>query len=579
MEAANIALPNQIDIQQLLVQLSSQQLDPTQLDALEPLLQRYQVEGVLLIEGLDVTDRETIHTLTQLLISQESVLQQPKFSQVSQLMRFLFRAQSSLILSAEHEQAKLFMGLEDETRQVTTYAMQSLQASHFIQAARSNQVLNIPDLATDCPTECERSLLTSGVRALLLIPLTMKSTRWGSESGGLLGLVGLVSDRPYHFDSVDCQHATTLTPALTAALHQAIQQRFTNIHPSVEWRFAQEIERRSWGLPAEPILFTDVHPLYGISDIRGSSEARNQAIQADLLAQFQLGLAIVDAVCESQATSLVQQLRLDLLEKIEQLHHHLTVDAEITLMRYLSENLEVYFDYFAQCNLAAEAAVEAYRAACTNEHQCIYTARNHYDQVIHQINARLRKTWNHWQVTMQKMISHYCDVEATDGIDHMIYAGPSINPKFCQFHLHNLRYDQLRAVCDCARTAFNLKKSLNTPLDITHLVLVQNATVSIFHDESTERLFDVRGTKDTRYEIVKKRIDKALDSETKTRITQPGMLTLVYSTAEEWEEYERYCHYLIRDGWIADEIEFGYVEPLQGVTGLRFARTRILPAA
>jgi hypothetical protein len=103
--------------------------------------------------------------------------------------------------------------------------------------------------------------------------------------------------------------------------------------------------------------------------------------------------------------------------------------------------------------------------------------------------------------------------------------------------------------------------------------------VDIFHDEKTERLFDVRGTKDTRYEIVKKRIDKGEDEQTGDRITQPGMLTLVYSTNKEWEEYRQYLHYLVREGWIADKIDMGSIKPLQGVTGLKFARVPILAAS
>jgi hypothetical protein len=48
---------------------------------------------------------------------------------------------------------------------------------------------------------------------------------------------------------------------------------------------------------------------------------------------------------------------------------------------------------------------------------------------------------------------------------------------------------------------------------VTHLVLVQDLTVDIIHDENTEKLFEVRGTRDIRYEIVKKRIDKAVDEK------------------------------------------------------------------
>jgi hypothetical protein len=179
---------------------------------------------------------------------------------------------------------------------------------------------------------------------------------------------------------------------------------------------------------------------------------------------------------------------------------------------------------------------------------------------------------------MQQIIPHYCDIESTDGINHMIYVGESIDSKFSVYHLRSLRYEQLRAVCDCARTAFNLQTLYDTQLEVTHLVLVQDLTVDIIHDENTEKLFEVRGTRDIRYEIVKKRIDKAVDEQSRTRITQPGMLTIVYSTEEEWTEYLQYLRYLAREGWVDTEIQCSTVEPLQGITGLKFGRVRVLPA-
>jgi hypothetical protein len=274
----------------------------------------------------------------------------------------------------------------------------------------------------------------------------------------------------------------------------------------------------------------------------------------------------------------LQQFHQDLLAYRENLSNGVMVDAEVTAIQYLRDNLEIYFDYFRQCGEAAAAAVKAYEEACTNDHRCVYTARDCYDRMIHEINNQLRETWDTAQMRMQQILPHYCDVELTDGMDHMIYVGASINQKFSLFHLHALRYEQLRAICECARVCFGLRDRYEKTLEVTYLVLVQDTTVDIFHDEQTEKLFDLRGsTRDTRYEIVKKRIDKAVDLKDQTRITQPGMLTLVYSTKEEWEEYEHYLRYLAREAWVDTSIQFGTVEPLQGITGLKFARVRILP--
>jgi len=556
-------------------------------------LENYQLEGLLLLEGSDVTEQESLRHTTQLLIERDSILRPDKFRRINKRLRSLFRCTNTLILNPENDQARLFMGQARKELKVIHCSMQSLAGSHLLRAAEANRVWNVPDLTLDCPTEFERSLLQQGIRSLLVIPLVAKSMktmkkedrelrnkkRTESLSPTLVGVVGLMSDRPFNFDSVDCKHAEELIPPLTAvALRQVIQQRFSDIHPAVEWRFLQEAERRSWGLPPETIAFNNVYPLYGISDIRGSSEERNRSIQADLLAQFQLALNVVEAVCKAQQTALGEQLRIDLLTHIEQIQEKLTVDAEVTTLKYLSDRIEIYFDYFAQCSAEAKAAVEAYHLSCANDHKSVYIARAQYDQMINQINGLLKETWDRRQVRMQQVIPHYCDVELTDGINHMIYVGESIDPKFSLFHLRSLRYEQLQAICDCARTAFNLQTLYGTKLEVTHLVLIQDLTIDIFHDENTEKLFEVRGTRDIRYEIVKKRIEKAVDEHTQTRITQPGMLTLVYSTEEEWAEYQQYFRYLAREGWVGSEIQSGNVEMLQGINGLKFARVRILPA-
>ncbi|MDX2244389.1 MAG: GAF domain-containing protein [Leptolyngbyaceae cyanobacterium bins.302] len=561
--------------------------DPEQLGELEQrfCLSNYRVEGRLLLEGLDVTVRETIHRITQLLIDRDSILHAHKFRQVNRQLRSLFRTDLTIILTVEKDQIRLFMGSVKHDIDTTTYPLAMIEGSHVMRALNSNQVLAIRDLALDTRTDIGRQLLQKGVRSLLLIPLITQPLSRRHEAtpqSQIVGLVGLMSDRPNHFDGLDCAHAKQLIPAFTRALtsaqRQLVQQRFiTNIHPAVEWRFLQEAERRSLGLPAEPIVFNQVYPLYGISDIRGSSEARNIAIQSDLLAQLRLGLAVVQAVCQAESGALAQQLQLDLLERMQRLEEKITVDAEVTELRYLNNHLEAYFDYFSQCGEAAIAAIQAYRDACNNEHDCVYTARAEYDQAIGQINALLRETWERWQQRMQQITPHYCDIETTDGIDHMIYAGQSIDPKFGKFQLRSLRYEQLRALCDCARMAFRVQAETQSKLQVTHLLLVQDSTVDIFHDETTEKLFDVRGTRDTRYEIVKKRIDKAIDEQTQTRITQPGMITLVYSTSEELEEYQQYLHYLMRENLIGDEVTHGTVEPLQGVTGLKFVRVQVLP--
>ncbi len=290
-------------------------------------LENYQIEGLLLLEGIDVTAKEQMRILSQLLVEPESLMQQQKFEKIDKLMRSLFQADDMILLRNEGEkQLKLFIGSEYLTtaNYLMLYLTNSLEDSLLMKAASKNQIQNIIALEQCCQTECEQNLYQKGFCSLLLIPLVIQSycSQEESDIPVILGVVGLTSNHPNNFHPSCYKHAQELIPSLSTAVRQTIQQRFTNIrniHPAVEWRFLQEAERRSWGLPPETIVFEDVYPLSGICDLRGSSVERNCAIQADLLKQFRLGLTIVEALAKEKNSAFCQQLRQDLLEYIQSL--------------------------------------------------------------------------------------------------------------------------------------------------------------------------------------------------------------------------------------------------------------------
>jgi hypothetical protein len=85
----------------------------------------------------------------------------------------------------------------------------------------------------------------------------------------------------------------------------------------------------------------------------------------------------------------------------------------------------------------------------------------------------------------------------------------------------------------------------------------------------------VDGAYNIRYEIVKKRIDKALVKDTTERITQPGQIVIVYGQAKEAAEYRGYLDYLRHLGYVGGEIEDLELEELQGVHGLRALRVPV----
>ena len=83
------------------------------------------------------------------------------------------------------------------------------------------------------------------------------------------------------------------------------------------------------------------------------------------------------------------------------------------------------------------------------------------------------------------------------------------------------------------------------------------------------------GAYNVRYEVIKKRIDKALVLGTRERVTQPRKLAIVYSQPAEAIEYRGYLEYLGARGYVTGEVEDLALEELQGVKGLRALRVAI----
>ena len=83
------------------------------------------------------------------------------------------------------------------------------------------------------------------------------------------------------------------------------------------------------------------------------------------------------------------------------------------------------------------------------------------------------------------------------------------------------------------------------------------------------------GAYDIRYEIVKKRIDKALIKGASERVTQPGKIAIVYAQRAEANEYRGYIEYLQNLGYLTGEVEDLELDELQGVHGLHALRVTV----
>lgn len=366
-------------------------------------------------------------------------------------------------------------------------------------------------------------------------------------------------------------------------VNRLVMDHFTAVQTSVEWRFNKAAmnylhQQQTGGKPPmEDIVFTHVYPLYGSVDIRNSSGERNKAVQQDMRQQLQWIRTILQKAKKSIQFPLLDQLLLQTDEQEQIIRDYLFINDEHAVYAFLKFEASRMLQQLRDIAPACRQEITDYFAALDPETLTIKKQQKLYEESISRVNSHIAHLLATEQASIQQVYPHYFERYLTDGVEFNIYMGQSIAPErpFNQLHLQNLRLWQLNFLIRAAREMHLLSSQLPIPLNTTQLVLVYSEPLSIsFH--TAERKFEVEGVYNARYEVVKKRIDKALVRGTDQRLTQPGQIAVVYSGVEEEREYLQYFHYLHTRGLVQDEPELLELEELQGVSGLKALRVHIV---
>jgi hypothetical protein len=574
-----------------------QRLQATLLEpgALERVLppDRFVLRGVTFLKAIDVTDQEVLSGLKRDLIDRESIVSPTRFAELQTRLRTLLRRPELRLGVAAIDRDRVLIlnyGAKIEHACIfadsTHHRIEEFAGTVYQRAVLSGQPLIVDDLMR-LPTRTliEDQLVSSGLRTFMVAPLRYQDR--------IIGTLELGSPRP---DDLDLSHLPKLAEVLplfsmavqrsmeelNARIQTQIKERFTAIHPVVEWRFRKAVldglERA--GDPAaaelEPIVFSEVYPLYALSDIRGSSTQRARAIQSDLLTQLRLAGEVMEAAYEARRLPALDQLRYRIDQHAEQIRDHLAAGDEVGVVTFLRAEVEPLLDRLATFGESVNTRVTAYRGALDTKLGTVYRQRKIFEDSVTRLNETISAYLELEEQAAQSIFPHYFEKQKTDGVDHQVYVGGSLveDGGFDPLYLKSLRLWQLMVVCGIAARADRLSAELPLPLQATHLVLVQHAPLSI-RFRFDEKRFDVDGAYDIRYEIVKKRIDKALIRGTGERVTQPGKIAIVYGQSAEGQEYRGYLEYLRHLGYIADEVEELELDDLPGVHGLRALRVTV----
>jgi hypothetical protein len=326
----------------------------------------------------------------------------------------------------------------------------------------------------------------------------------------------------------------------------------------------------------EPVVFENVYPLYALTDIRDSSENRNKAIQTDLAEHLNLSKKILKAADEFKPLPILKEMNSKINKFIKKIGVSLNSADEISINEFLQNEIEPAFEHIKNYNEDLNERINRYFNSLDPLLHAFYVKRKEYEESVALINETISNYLDEAQLDAQKMYPHYFEKYKSDGVEHSIYIGNSLieDREYDVLYLRNLRLWQLMTMCGITRQLEELKKKLKAPLECSHLILVQNNPLSI-RFRFDEKKFDVDGTYNLRYEIMKKRIDKASIKGTKERLTQPGKIAVIFSQPKEAKEYKRYIEYLDETGYIEGEVEELEIEDLQGVYGLKAFRIKV----
>ena len=571
--------------------------EPTNLalwmDTLPP--EQFAFHGFVIMTAVDVTAQQVLSRLKDDLLQRNALTSSDRIETLQMRLRMLMQAPDLQLglICLQKDDFDAITGaypigqsllLKDDGAPYCPHKHDSYYARAFI--AEDPIVVNDLEDCQVC-TGFEKRLLDQNLRNLVLAPLRFE--------GELVGLLELASPTPGAVNALNAVmlkevvslFATAMKRSLTERedrVQALIKKQYTAIHPTVEWRFREAALRyieqleNTGHAELEQIVFHEVYPLYGLSDIRNSSTFRNEAIRADLLEQLGMALSIIIKASTHQPLPALDEIGFRLGKYIEELVSNLDSGGENTILEFLREDVEPLFDRLGEIAPGVREKVQVYRDALDPALGIHYRQRKDFEDSVTLINETISAFIDEKEEQAQEMFPHYFEKYKTDGVDYNLYIGASLVEKrsFDRLYLRNIRLWQLMTMCGVVWEMNRLKPKLKTPLDTAHLILVQDIPLSIRFRQD-EKKFDVDGAYNIRYEIVKKRIDKARVRGREERLTQPGKIAIVYSQTREAEEYLRYIEYLQAGGYLQDDLEELELEDLQGVYGLHALRVSVAP--
>ncbi|MCB0664419.1 MAG: GAF domain-containing protein [Saprospiraceae bacterium] len=551
----------------------------------------FYFEGFYLAFMNDVTEVETLSRLRKLLLTSDSFQDYDTARMVANLTRVylsmfdvevgIFAIDYPFDKSLSHRYNMQYPIIDNHLENLFSAKNDNI----YIRACKENKIQIISNLEQlDNPSSIELNFLAKGYKSLMVVPLRDHNKK-------VIGIIELAAPDPYVFTYVKRLKLKEILPLYDVAVEDSrntvdnriqniIQEQFTNIHPSVLWKFSETafnyLNRESNNdeiRMIEPVHFNNVYPIYGQIDINSSTTIRNDAVKKDLSKNLYLVSEILEEAYQQTRFHLLKKLAFEVSVASANLSEEFDINQETAVNNLLAEEINPVLKDIRIQYPDLKERIDGYFSAMDPDLEIVYEARKNYEYSLNKVNNTISRHLEEQELNNQKIIPHYFEKYKTDGIEYTMYVGQSLLQKetFNLHQLYNLRLWQLYSMVEIYRQLEKVRPGLPTDMTVSFLVLVFNHPLNItFRME--EKRFDVDTSYFARYEILKKRIDKACLAGRKERLTQKDKLVIVYLNDKDREEYLDYLQFLIDESLLESEIEEVEVERVQGIQGIKALR-------
>ncbi|MGB6034893.1 MAG: GAF domain-containing protein, partial [Cryomorphaceae bacterium] len=286
----------------------------------------FRFSGVGIVDLVEVTEQQILSTLKADLLKPGALNSYESVSAIEECFKRLMAREVKIGIAFYQRlrDSVVFIGtkidpseedkLNDFNCKMNDLNVKDMMAPYF---ERKEPVV-LTNVNTAKIDEMMRStLLDFDIQSVILVPLILEDQ--------VVGLFELVSQEVNAFSSLDLLRFEDLIPLLAIAVERVrdaeetevtkiIKDKFTSLHSAVEWKFQQvalnylDAQNNNQKKRLEEVVFENVHPLYGSSDVRNSSTIRNSCIQIDLVTQLDMVSDVFKKVIQKHPFPIYKEL-------------------------------------------------------------------------------------------------------------------------------------------------------------------------------------------------------------------------------------------------------------------------------